>query len=163
MKDHTMQLMDRVSIPSQTKFILFVFFYCLTCILVSCSEPLPAEKQLLENLQSAKLSLEALNANELNEWLAADFDINGKGEVYDFQKIKRMMLGYRLRKQKINVFLSGNTVTLNPHNTQLASIKSSALVTGGKDLIPEDGRIYQVETHWRLYDDEWKIIKVKWQ
>jgi hypothetical protein len=141
--------------------LLFTF---LLMSLLGCSEPpLPAEQQILNNFESAKIALEQLEPKELREILAENFEIIGLHKQYDYGLIKKTMTVFRFRKQKINIILSGTTVTLDKYNTHLASLKSTALVTGGKGLLPEDGRLYKVNSQWRLYDNQWKITKLSWK
>ena len=40
---------------------------------------------------------------------------------------------------------------------------SISLITGGQGLIPEQGAWYQIETEWRLQNDEWLLIYTNWK
>ena len=132
--------------------------------LTSCSEPPPpAEQQILNNFEQAKVAVEQLKPKQLREILADDFEIVGLQTQYNYDLIKKTMAVYGFRKQNINIILSGTQVELNKHNTQLASLESTALVTGGRGLIPEDGRLYKITSEWRLYDEQWKITKLSWK
>ncbi len=139
-----------------------VLSVCLV-VLSFCSKPKPAEEQLLLNLEQAKLAVEQLNADELEDILAPDFKIRGPKQNFDLEKIRKTMFLFSLRKQKITIILSNSSVTLDEHSTHLAAINSTAIITGTRGLIPEDGRIYQVKSQWRLYDDEWKLSHLNWE
>lgn len=53
-------------------------------------------------------------------------------------------------------------VKTGPLNVKLmderATVDFTVVLTGGQGFIPDDGRIYQVQTGWRLEGDEWKLI-----
>jgi hypothetical protein len=143
---------------TQRLFIVFSFFVILT----SCSKPLPVEQQILTQLERAKLSIENLNASDLKDVLAPDFEITGGNKQYDYELIKKTMLVYSLRKQKINIILSSTSITPDPYNTQLATLESNVLITGSKGILPEDGKLYRITSQWRLYDD-WKLTRLSWK
>lgn len=132
-------------------------------LLSQCSEPPPAEQQILAQLERAKTSIEKLEAAELRDVLADEFEVLGDNKPYDYERIKKTMLVFGLRKQKINIILSATTVTLDPYNSQLASLESNVLITGSRGLLPDDGRLYRIESQWRLFNDEWKITRLSWK
>jgi len=132
-------------------------------ILSHCSEVPPAEQQILEQLDQAKLAIESLDAPELKKVLSPDFEIVGNNKPYDYELIKKTMFLYSLRKQKINILLSSTVVKLDPYNTQLASLESNVLITGSRGLLPDDGRIYQIKSKWRIFNDEWKLTHLSWE
>ena len=150
--------------PYQKNLLFPVLLSFLLTLLLRCSEPsLPAEQQILNNFEEAKTAVEQLNSQKLREILADDFEIIGARQPYDYELIKKTMALFRFRKQKVNIIFSSTTVTLDKYNTQLAALESTALITGGRGLIPEDGRLYKVKSQWRLYDEQWKITKLSWE
>lgn len=142
---------------------LFIALVIFLTILTSCSEPPSAEQQILNQLDRVKHSIEKLNASDLKDILAPDFEVMGNNKYYDYELIKKTMLLYSLRKQKINIFFSTTTVTLDQYNSQLATLESNVLITGSKGILPDDGRLYHINSQWRLYDDEWKITHLSWK
>lgn len=58
-------------------------------------------------------------------------------------------------------------VKTGPLNVKLmderATVDFTVVLTGGHGFIPDDGRIYQVQTGWRLEGDEWKLISATWK
>jgi hypothetical protein len=44
-----------------------------------------------------------------------------------------------------------------------ATVNFTVALSGGQGLIPDQGQIYQVQTGWRLENDEWKLISATWK
>lgn len=147
------------------KSLLWLHVLCAGCLtLNACSDPVPAEQQLLQNLNSAKQAAENLAYSDLKKFLAPGFNIeDNHGTRYDQDRIKKTMTVFSFRKQKVHIILSANKVIFDSHNTQLAKIESTALVTGSRGLLPDDGRLYQLNSSWRLYKDEWLITDLNWK
>jgi hypothetical protein len=128
-----------------------------------CSKAPPAEEQIRTKMNSAKQAIENLNPDALEDILAPDFEIRTGNKNYDLPLIQKTMKLYALKKQKINVTLGVMQIEMDPYNTHLAVMSTSALITGGRGLLPEDGRIYTVKTKWRLYGDQWLITHISWE
>jgi len=143
-----------------------LFFSALVFIAGSlnfCGKAPPAEEQIRTKMNSAKQAVENLNPDALEDILAPDFEIRTGNKNYDLPLIQKTMKLYALKKQKITVTLGVLQIEMDPYNTQLAVMSTSALVTGGRGLLPEDGRIYKVKTKWRLYGDQWLITHLSWE
>ena len=152
-----------MSLSHRSHLKIIFLFLCINMI-VNCSDPKPpAEQQILDNTKTAIEAIEQLKPQALREILAPNFEIVGSHKYYDYALIKKTMMLFSFRKQKINIMLSSTTATLDPYNSQLASMTSTAVVTGGKGLLPEDGRIYKVTSEWRLYDSQWRITNLNWK
>lgn len=145
------------------KLCLLIASFSGYALLISCSEKPPAEQQILKQFERAEISVENLKASDLRDVLAPDFEVMGDNKKYDYDLIKKTMLVFSLRKQKINIVMNATKVQLSPYNSQLASLESNVLITGTRGLLPEDGRLYHIESQWRLFDDEWKITHISWK
>ena len=146
-----------------TKFACLLLFGILFGSLNFCSETPPAEEQIRTKINQGKQAIENLNPDELEDVLAPEFEIRTGSKNYDLNLIQKTMKLYAFRKQKVNIALGPLQIEMDPYNTQLASMKTSALITGGRGLLPEDGRLYHVKTKWRLFDDEWLLTHLSWE
>jgi len=45
---------------------------------------------------------------------------------------------------------------------QRARAQFRALATGGSGWLPDEGRLWRVETGWRLDDGDWMMISAEW-
>lgn len=149
------------SLPKKLSILL------LSAILVVgvnfCSEAPPAEEQIRTKINGAKEAIENLNPDALEDVLAPDFEIRTGSKNYDLNLIQKTMQLYAFKKQKVNIALGPLQIEMDPYNTQLASMKTSALITGGRGILPEDGRIYNVKTKWRLFGDQWLLTHLSWE
>ena len=48
-------------------------------------------------------------------------------------------------------------------NAEEGIAEFNALLTGGRGLLPEEGRLYHFETVWRQVDGEWQLLEVDWR
>jgi hypothetical protein len=145
----------------QDYFALFSILAVLTFI--GCSERTPAEQQIRNNAENAADAIRQLDAKALSQYLAPSFKVSKPSKGYSLEHIKKIMMLYRFRKQKVTLTLSNTSVTLDKYNSQLANMETTALITGSKGLLPEEGRIYKVKLNWRQFDDEWKVTEASWQ
>lgn len=153
-----------VPLKDLTRCNLYLFFTVFSFGLLSyCTEAPPTEEQIRVKTDNAKLAIENLNPDQLEDILAPDFEISADNKKYDLDLIQKTMKLYAFKKQKINVTLGPLQIETDPYNTQLASMKTTALVTGGRGMLPEDGRIYNVKTKWRLFDEQWLITNLTWE
>jgi len=75
--------------------------------------------------------------------------------------------GFRRYVQLIWLQQKDIGVKTGPLNVKLmderATVDFTVVLTGGQGFIPDDGRIYQVQTGWRLIGDNWKLISANWK
>ena len=136
---------------------------CLASLSLFCAEKQPAEVQINNKIQHAKSAIENLDIKDLNKVLSNDFEATGDRKNYDHDTIKKMMALYAFRKQKVSLVISPPIIQLDNHNTHLATSDMTVLITAGRSLIPDDGRVYKVTGTWRLFNNEWLLTRLSWQ
>ena len=58
-------------------------------------------------------------------------------------------------------------VTMGPLDVKLmddrATVDFTVALSGGQGLLSDRGQIYQVQTGWRIEDEEWRLISASWK
>ena len=139
------------------------FCFLFTLLLAYCSEPLPHEQQIENNIHQLADTIEQLDADELKKHLDANIDIDNKGNQLDMEQVKKIMMLYRFKKQEININIAKIDISMDKYSSHLAKANITALVTGSRGLLPNDGKLYQIESQWRLYDEQWKLSQASWK
>ncbi|MGI8560521.1 MAG: nuclear transport factor 2 family protein [Luteimonas sp.] len=128
------------------------------CILLAACTRTPHEQALREAVSGVQAALEARDASTLQAYLADDF-IGPEG--LDRRGARRMATLYLMRHDRIGVTLGSLDVTMQGSH---ARVRCTAALTGGSGrLLPESGRVYALETGWRLDDGEWKLTSATWK
>ena len=133
--------------------VLFLF----TVFLVGCSEQQSDEEQIKAQIQLLQQAIENHSRSDFMSVI---------GEQYydrlnsDRKSLQRMLIGYFLRYKDISVFVSATQVELIQTR---AEAKSQVVITGGKGLIPEDARHYEVKSCWKKDSGEWFLTCLEWE
>lgn len=129
----------------------------ITLLLISCSKPDGPEQIIAANIAQLEEGIEQKDPDQVMELIHENFST---GSGADKLWAKRSMAFYMLRHSNIEIVTSGLNISLEPDS---ARATFSALITGGQGLIPEQGAWYQIETEWRLQNDEWLLIYTNWK
>lgn len=129
----------------------------LSCLLSGCTENKSDETLIREQIDSLQTAIEA---RDRGSFMAVIDDSYQDPLNSDRKSLQRMLMGYFLRYQDISVYATGHQIELTPLS---AEVKSQVVVTGGKGLLPEDARHYQVVSCWNKSDEEWLLSCLEWQ
>lgn len=135
---------------------------CLVVVLfvlsmAACSRT-PPEQRLREQLTQMQQAVEQRRPGEVMESVADDF-VGSHG--LDRQGLERLLRLQLLRNARITVVLGPATVEMEQAH---ARMRFTALLAGGAGgRLPERGRMQQVDTHWRLVDDQWLLYSAHWE
>lgn len=78
----------------------------------------------------------------------------------DPKSLQRMLIGFFLRYKDISVYVSESSIEIMHVR---AEVKSQIVLTGGKGLLPERARHYQVSSCWKKVSDEWLLSCLEWE
>lgn len=133
----------------------------ITLLLVGCSRPDSAEQIIIANITAMEAGIEQKDPDPVLDRIHENFSArSGTDKLW----VKRTMAFYMLRHSNIEIVTSGMAIEYTPESDpDTARASFSALVTGGKGLIPEQGAVYHIETEWRLHNDEWQLIYADWR
>ena len=122
-----------------------------------CSPPPPAEQQILQTIDAMEAALEAGEVGDFMDPIAEDF-IGGPG--LDRRALGLFVRRERMARDRIAVSRFDTEVTLAGETRATATFR--ALATGGSGLLPDEGRLWSVETGWRLDEGDWRLISADW-
>lgn len=139
-----------------TRGAIWAAFWVLLVMLAGCARTPPEEKlrQAVANLETA---IEAHEVSALYDTTAEDF-IGPDG--LDRDGARRLAQGAFLRYRDVGVTLGPLDVALQSEH---ATVRFSAALTGGAGTLPDSGQVYDVETGWRLVDGEWRLVNASWK
>lgn len=125
-------------------------------LLGACSAT-PPEEALRASVASLEAALEARDAGALADVLADDF---AGPDGMDGAATRRLARLSFLRHRDIGVALGPLDIAmLDGH----ATVRFTAVLTGGAGGLPERGSIYRVETGWRRHGDDWLLTSARWE
>lgn len=129
----------------------------LWLVLAGCAVA-PPEEALRQRVDALQAAIAARDAGALAEHLADDFI--GPGGM-DRDAARRTAALYFLQNARVGVAPGPLDIRLEAAH---ARVDFTAALTGGSGrLLPERGRIYRVETGWRLEDGEWRLTSADWK
>lgn len=132
-------------------------FIVLALALMAGCQRSPPEQRLRESITAVQEAIETRDAGGLEEWLAADF-VGPDG--LDRDGARRLAQLMYLRYRNVGVAVGPVRIELRE---QHATVEFTAVLTGGSSgLLPERGRLYSVQTGWRLRDGDWKMTSARW-
>ncbi len=134
-------------------------FICLLGFigLAGCSENKSDEALILEKIDQLQQTIENHERGRFMEVIDASYQDQLNP---DRKALQRMLLGFFLRYKDISVFVSANEVEVNQIR---AEVHSQVVVTGGRGLIPDDARHYQVVSCWNKVSDDWYLSCLEWE
>lgn len=148
--------------------LLFIFFV----LCASCAKP-PVEKQIHNRLDGLKQAIEDKKTEKILSYLDDDFQAsetiankNSQQAYYyeiDKKQLKKIIIFHFLRHKNINVSFTAVHVELDPVYSDKAKVKTSAFITGATGLLPDDGRLFSVVSHWYYINDDWYIRELEWR
>ena len=123
-------------------------------LLISGCQDSPPEEAIRTALAELEEAVEAGETSTIMDRLA-DSAIVHRGEAMDRKTLQRTLVGLFFRYPKRQLTLAGIRIETNP-NGKTARARFTALVWGGRNVLPEKADTYEVDSHWVL-DGDWKI------
>lgn len=139
-----------------TAYLLLLF---AQLALVGCTPPTPAEEGVREALRKLAIAVEEREAGDVMGALHEEFRNMGHGGPMDRKDARRLVMAVFYRHQNISVNLANVRVEPDGMNQDRVVARFNALVTGGRGgVIPEEARLYRVESVWQRQNGEWKLL-----
>ena len=131
----------------------------LIMLLVGCAPEVDDQAQILETIDAMTEAVERGDVDDFMTPVADDFAAaNGR---LDRRALGLLVRRERLARDSIRVRRVDTDVELVGEARAVASFR--ALATGGSGLLPDEGRLWQVETGWRRDGDDWELISAEWE
>jgi len=126
---------------------------------VACSgSPDDPEARIRTLLDEMTAALEEGRVEDFMAPIAEDFQAGARG--LDRRALGLLVRRERLARSEIRVRRTLTEVELA--GAQRARAQFRALATGGSGWLPDEGRLWRVETGWRLDDGDWMMISAEW-
>ena len=126
-------------------------------LLTGCAEEKSDEAMIQEQI---KILQEAIETHDRGKFMAVTDTEYYDQLNSDRKSLQRMLLGFFLRYKDISVYVSASQVAVMQVR---AEVQSQILVTGGKGLLPESARHYQVTSCWKKVADDWLLSCLEWE
>ncbi len=133
----------------------------LLIALISCSEPESDEAELYAYLDEMKLAVENRSVKQVEPFLSEAFVANNQ---FDKEKLTRLMRVYFFKYQSVNIFETNLEVMIKPSDPYQATVQGTVLVSGGDGgLLPQRGRLYELDGRWLKVQGEWRLVSLNWK
>jgi len=127
--------------------------------LVGCADSSSDEERILAQIEAMTEAIEAGHVRDFMRPVAEDF-IAARGGM-DRNGLRALVMRERLARQSIRVRRINTEVSLS--GSDRASASFNALATAGSGLLPDEGRLWRIETGWRRDDGDWMLISAAWE
>ena len=138
------------------------FFLCLlftSLLLVACGDKLSVEQQIITTLRVMEEAAENGEHFEFIGYVSDSF--KGQNGSMDRREFHRFMIYQINEKRRLQAqFFPIHVQESGPDS---ASASFRILVTGGAGLLPESGRVFDVETHWLSDGSDWMLEMANWE
>jgi hypothetical protein len=125
---------------------------------VSCSKPLTTSQQVIAVIRDMEARIEEGERRPFMNHVAEEFD--GQNGQMTRDNLRGMVIYQLNRYQRLNAQLLPIRVT--EPGEGLADANFRALITGGAGWLPENGQLYDFETHWIRQNGDWLLLKASW-
>lgn len=127
-------------------------------LLGACGEPADHETRILEHIETMTAAIESGDIDDFMAPVADDF-LAADGRI-DRRALGLLARRERLAREAVRVRRVDTRVDLVTDQRAVAVF--NALATGGSGLLPDEGRLWRVETGWRLDSGRWRMISARW-
>lgn len=136
----------------------FLILIVLSAGLFACSKP-PAEAALRSDIERIAQAVQAKRSQDILPFIDDQMTTaQGLGK----QDLQRMLFVYFRRYKNVSVTISRLDVDMSADERR-ARVLAIVLLSGAKNLVPQSGNIYRIESDWYLNDGHWLIDDVSWQ
>ncbi|WP_214660508.1 hypothetical protein [sulfur-oxidizing endosymbiont of Gigantopelta aegis] len=122
-----------------------------------CAEKKTDEAQILAQIAVLQAAIENHDRGEFMDVVDEQYQ-DQRGNSH--KSLQRMLMGFFFRYKDISVYVSANQVELQSIR---ADVQSQVIITGGKNIIPDNARHYAVHSCWKKVSDEWRLSCLEWQ
>lgn len=133
-------------------------FTLLGLVLVSCSQPLTVDQQIIATIEQMEEKIESGERRAFMQYIADDFSAQD-GQMNRDQV--RALVVFQLNRHKQ---LEARLLPIKVDETGIGQARAvfRALITGGPGWIPDSGQVYEFTTQWRQDGDDWLLLSANW-
>ena len=138
---------------------LRLFLPALLLALAGCSASDSPETRLAETIDAMEEAAEAGDRAAFMEFVADDF--GGPGAAMDRKGLSDLFRVQILVHTRVTAVVTNMDIEVIGDR---AVASFHALLTGGpRAWLPDAGRVYRIETGWRLDGSDWELISADWR
>ena len=130
----------------------------LSFFVTGCSDT-SDEDQIKENIQTLQIAVESESPNDFIDILDKGFLGN---QQFNRILIKKYLIINFMRHSDIKIRITHTNIIINKSDTSLATANIKAILTGGKGLLPEQGRLMNIQSHWVKKNKKWVVKIAHW-
>lgn len=127
--------------------------------LTACDDELTVEQQVIATIRNMEYAAEEGQHLEFMTYIAESFGAQ-QGSM-DRREFHRFMIFQINQNRRLQAQIFPIYVTETGEET--ASAQFRILVTGGAGLLPESGRLFNVETNWLRDGGDWQLNQANWE
>lgn len=127
--------------------------------LTACDDELTVEQQVIATIRNMEYAAEEGQHLEFMTYIAESFGAQ-QGSM-DRREFHRFMIFQINQNRRLQAQIFPIYVTETGEET--ASAQFRILVTGGAGLLPESGRLFNVETNWLRDGGDWQLNQADWE
>jgi len=128
-------------------------------LLTACDDELTVEQQVIATIRNMEYAAEQGQHLEFMTYIAESFGAQ-QGSM-DRREFHRFMIFQINQNRRLQAQIFPIYVTETGEET--ASAQFRILVTGGAGLLPESGRLFDVETNWLRDGGDWQLNQADWE
>ena len=128
-------------------------------LLTACAGSLTVEQQIIATLRDMEVAAEAGEHFEFMKYVADDFQ--GQLGSMDRQGFHRFMIFQINQHRRLQAQFF--PIHVKETGEDRATANFSLLVTGGGGLLPESGRVFEVDTEWFKDGGDWLLSRADWE
>lgn len=132
---------------------------CTLVFAAACGQPPTTEQLIIAEIREMEAEIEAGERLNFIAHVAENF--RGQGGAMGREELRAYVVLQFNRYKNLQARLL--PVTVNVIGETEATADFQALLTGGASWIPESGQLYQINTHWGRFNDEWLLTAASWQ
>ncbi|MCG8392987.1 MAG: nuclear transport factor 2 family protein [Pseudomonadales bacterium] len=125
-------------------------------LLITGCDSTPPENAIRQALEELEQAIEDGDTGTVMDRLTDTVSIEQHGRTMAREEIQRTLMALFFRYPKRQITITRVEIELDPVTKQQARVRFTAIVWGGRNLLPENGDSYRVVSDWRE-NGEWKI------
>ncbi len=134
-------------------------FIIATALLGLCACSSDPDLQYLRNAVGT-MSVAAENHNA--DGILAYIDNSYRGTGGNRAGVANLLQRHFSYNKSINLIISDIEINI-AEDKQSARVNVRVLMTGGQGKLPERGRLSAIRSHWKKFNDEWRVVDANWQ
>lgn len=115
------------------------------------------ERELIATINAMGKAVQQREPAKFLESVADDFTRNSGG--MSKQDVQRALVGIYMRNEKVHVVVAITQIRIQDES---AAVKLRVVATGGNGMLPERGRVFDFDSHWRRQGRDWKVFNAEW-